>query len=154
MKYTSGDLIYLAKMGMFDIIVHGCNCFNSMGSGIAATIRKEFPEAYSVDLATKPGDRSKLGTYTSAKVGDLLIVNAYTQYNFSRNEFGDLFEYESFAEVLHKLAEDFPTASFGLPKIGCGIAHGDEAAIMKIIEGFCKKVESTGGSVTVVEYAQ
>lgn len=154
MKYTSGDLIYLAKMGMFDIIVHGCNCFNSMGSGIAATIRKEFPEAYSADIATKPGDRSKLGTYTSAKVGDLLIVNAYTQYHFSRPDHADAFEYESFANVLHQLANDFPTASFGLPKIGCGLAHGDESAIMKIIEGFCEKVEASGGHVTVVEYAQ
>lgn len=154
MKYTSGDLIYLAKMGMFDIIVHGCNCFNSMGSGIAATIRKEFPEAYSVDLATKPGDRNKLGTYTSATVDGLMIVNAYTQYSFSRNDFGDLFEYESFIKILDTLAEKYPTSSFGLPKIGCGLAHGDEEAIMKILEDFSAKVESTGGMVTLVEYHQ
>lgn len=141
-------------MGMFDIIVHGCNCFNSMGSGIAATIRNEFPEAYRVDLATKPGDRNKIGTYTSAKVGELLIVNAYTQYNFSRNDFGDLFEYEGFAKILDTLANEYPTAKFGLPKIGCGLAHGNEQAIMKIMEDFSAKVVASGGDVTLVEYQQ
>lgn len=154
MKHTTGDLIYLAKMGMFDVIVHGCNCFNSMGSGIAATIRKEFPSAYSVDLATKPGDKSKIGTYTSARIDNLVVVNAYTQYNFSRKENGDLFEYEGFKLILDKLANEFPTARFGFPKIGCGLAHGNEEAIMALIEDFCTKVTATGGDVTVVEYGQ
>ena len=34
-KYIKGDLIKLAQKGKFDIIAHGCNCFCTMGAGIA-----------------------------------------------------------------------------------------------------------------------
>lgn len=33
MKYIIGDLLKLADDGQFDVIVHGCNCFNTMGAG-------------------------------------------------------------------------------------------------------------------------
>jgi O-acetyl-ADP-ribose deacetylase (regulator of RNase III) len=46
MKVTEGDLIKKAKEGEFDLIVHGCNCFCTMGGGIAKGIKREFPEAY------------------------------------------------------------------------------------------------------------
>ena len=59
MKLIKGDLIQLAKNGEFDVIIHGCNCFCTMGAGIAKTIKDIFPEAYKADLNTKKGDRSK-----------------------------------------------------------------------------------------------
>jgi O-acetyl-ADP-ribose deacetylase (regulator of RNase III) len=31
MKTIAGDLIKMAKNNEFDVIVHGCNCFTSMG---------------------------------------------------------------------------------------------------------------------------
>jgi len=44
MKIVEGDLIKMALGGEFDLIVHGCNCFCTMGAGIAKTIREYFPE--------------------------------------------------------------------------------------------------------------
>ena len=41
-KTTDGDLLKLAKNGEFDVIIHGCNCFTAMFSGIAGQIRKEY----------------------------------------------------------------------------------------------------------------
>ena len=41
-----GDLIKLAIKGDFDVIIHGCNCFCTMGAGIAKSIKTAFPEAY------------------------------------------------------------------------------------------------------------
>jgi len=37
-----GDLIKLAKQGKFDVITHGCNCFCTMGAGIAPQMAKAF----------------------------------------------------------------------------------------------------------------
>lgn len=37
-----GDLIALAKEGMFDVITHGCNCHCNMGAGIAVPMAKNF----------------------------------------------------------------------------------------------------------------
>jgi len=81
-KTIEGDLVELGKSGRFDVIVHGCNCQNEMGAGIARIIAKEFPEAEKADKATEKGDRDKLGTITHATAEceghDLTVVNAYT----------------------------------------------------------------------------
>ena len=49
MKYIEGDLIQLAKNGKFNVIVHGCNCFNTMGAGIAKMIKDNFIGAWKAD---------------------------------------------------------------------------------------------------------
>ena len=49
MKKVYGDLIEMAEHGDFDVIVHGCNCFCTMGAGIALQIKHHFPEAYYAD---------------------------------------------------------------------------------------------------------
>ncbi len=45
MKIIKGDLIKLALDGKFDVIIHGCNCYCTMGAGFAKAIQAEFPEA-------------------------------------------------------------------------------------------------------------
>jgi O-acetyl-ADP-ribose deacetylase (regulator of RNase III) len=67
MNRIKGDLIELAIDGEFDLIIHGCNCFCTMGAGIAKTIKQKFPEAYKADLETEKGDKSKLGEISWAK---------------------------------------------------------------------------------------
>ena len=44
MKYQEiyGDLIELAKQGKFNVIAHGCNCFCTMGAGIAVPMKEAF----------------------------------------------------------------------------------------------------------------
>ena len=68
MKVVEGDLLKLAIEGVFDVIVHGCNCQCVMGAGIAKAIKKVFPDAYAADRETAKGEREKLGTISSAKV--------------------------------------------------------------------------------------
>jgi O-acetyl-ADP-ribose deacetylase (regulator of RNase III) len=82
MKEINGDLIALAREGRFDLIAHGCNCFCTMGAGIAKGIRSAFPGAYEADRKTARGDRAKLGTCSVAEVGQLIVVNAYTQFDY------------------------------------------------------------------------
>ena len=40
--YVDGDLIKLALQGQFDVVAHGCNCFCTMGAGIAPQMAKAF----------------------------------------------------------------------------------------------------------------
>lgn len=61
MTIIEGNLIELTKKGYFDVIVHGCNCFNMMGSGIARKIAINFPMAMDADARTLKGDPFKLG---------------------------------------------------------------------------------------------
>lgn len=155
---VKGDLLALAEEGKFDIIVHGCNCQNTMGSGIAKQIKEQYPEAFQVDyaydLVVRDTRYNKLGNYSKAKVysgSNFTIVNAYTQFNYlPRGE--DLFEYASFAVILQKLEHFYGNYDFGFPYIGMGLAGGDSERILDMLEQFSNLVEKKMGSVTLVEY--
>jgi O-acetyl-ADP-ribose deacetylase (regulator of RNase III) len=153
LKHTKGNLLDLAEAGEFDIIVQGCNCFNTMGGGIAREIRERYPVVASVDMETLKGDYRKLGNWTECDAGEknrFTVINAYTQYNMSRGT--DVFEYTAFQLILEKLAFVFPGKRFGLPYIGCGLAGGDKDVIIPMIEWFAERVALEGGTVTLVEF--
>lgn len=160
LKHTKGDLLKMAEQGQFNIIMHGCNCHNTMGSGIARQIREQYPQAYEADSLTKYGDRSKLGTITVSLAnnqvgGKFVIVNAYTQYDFNRGGvMNDVFEYDAFQNILNGFARDAgPSMQIGLPYIGMGLAGGNKERILAMIEDFANKVSAKGGSVTLVEFS-
>jgi len=148
--HKKGNLLDLAEAGEFDIVVQGCNCFNTMGGGIAREIRERYPMAATVDNETLKGDYNKLGNYTTAFTGKFLIVNAYTQYNMSQGN--DVFEYTAFQLILEKLTFAYPGKRIGLPYIGMGLAGGDKDTIIPMIEWFTERVALEGGSVTLVEF--
>lgn len=153
MNIIKGDLIKLAEAGRFDIIVHGCNCFTTMGSGIARQIKDQYPKAYEADCKTESGNIDKLGSFTFHNENGFTIVNAYTQYDF--NSFGenkDKFEYASFEVILRKLAYYSGGQRFGFPMIGMGLAGGNKTRIMGLLSSFNEEVTKKGGTVTIVEY--
>jgi len=153
MKIINGDLIELGKNNEFDIILHGCNCYNVMGAGIAAQIAQQFPDAEMADNETLRGDAGKLGTYTIGMSGRLVILNCYTQFGISSTG-NDVFEYTAFERVLDKIAHRFGKWRIGLPLIGMGLAGGDEGRIVPMIERFAERVERQGGSVTMVKWSR
>lgn len=149
-KEIEGDLIALAKEDKFNIIAHGCNCFNTMGSGVAKTIRENFPEAYHTDLWTTKGDMRKLGNYNYALFTDysypyLIVINAYTQFNYGADKVN--LDYEALTLCLRKINHEFPGKTIGLPKIGAGLAGGDWNRIKEIIQKELKDMD-----VTIVLY--
>lgn len=115
-----------------EIIIHGCNCFNTMGAGFAKQVKQRCPEAYQADLATGRGDRNKLGrfTYGVCKNNGILIINAYTQYNLGSN-----FDLEAFTIAMINIFMTFEKNKvFAMPKIGSGIGGGDWDEIEKILD--------------------
>ncbi len=150
LKHVKGNLIDLAEAGKFDIIVQGCNCFNTMGGGIAREIRERYPMCAEIDRLTERGDHMKLGNWTEFDQGTFMIINAYTQYNMSTGE--DVFEYTAFELILQKLCHAYGDKRIGLPYIGMGLAGGDKDTILEQIDYFAQKVSAKGGSVTLVEF--
>jgi O-acetyl-ADP-ribose deacetylase (regulator of RNase III) len=149
MKTIQGDLIRLASDGEFDVIVHGCNCFGTMGAGIAKGIKAAFPQAFAADRATERGSRDKLGTCSFAEIsiggGSLIVVNAYTQFDWLGR--GPKVEYRAVRSCMRWIKARFSGRRIGLPKIGAGLAGGDWAIIAAIIDE-----ELAGEDVTLVEY--
>lgn len=151
MKYVEGDLLELAKQGMFDVIAHGCNCFNTMGAGIAKSIKEQFPKAYEADCKTMSGDIDKLGNYTAARFYNdqkrvFGILNCYTQYHYGRNHIDGKdkpIDYEALTLCMRKINHQYHGKRIGLPLIGAGLAGGDWTIIEKIIEKELKDMDVT-----------
>ncbi len=133
MEVIDGDLLKHFEMGKFDVMVHGCNCFHTMGAGIARQIKSNYPDAFKADLDTVKGDRAKLGTYSVCKIksSNRFIVNAYTQYLYGR---GLQVDYDAVKQVFELIDRDFQGKVIGIPQIGAGLAGGDWAKIRDIIE--------------------
>ena len=146
MKEIKGDLIALAKAGEFDVIVHGCNCFCTMGAGIAKSIRANFVKAYMVDQKTAYGNVLKLGTITTyfyVQPRPLVIVNAYTQYDFNGPNNVD---YLAIKHCFQKIKTTFPGKRIGYPKIGAGLAGGNWDIISSLID---KELEEEDHTVVI-----
>lgn len=148
MNIIKGDLLQLADAGEFDAIIHGCNCFCAMGAGIALQIKTKYPAASEADKNTIQGHKGKLGTYTSAQVGDLTIINAYTQYMPGLNDLKE--NYSAIHNVMKKIAVDFQGKRIGLPFIGAGLAGGDWNIIKDIISANLEGMID----YTIVEYSK
>lgn len=145
-EIIKGDLIKLAVSGKAKYIVHGCNCFHAMGSGIAGVLAKKFPEIPEADNQTTRGSVAKLSYYSIAAVtydrrytirslkpvpvdtpldNPFICINLYTQYKPGADFMPSLFP-----EALKRLNKDFKGETLWFPMIGCGIGGGDWTSVM------------------------
>tara|TARA_R110000851_G_scaffold78000_5_gene172067 strand:+ start:8261 stop:8731 length:471 start_codon:yes stop_codon:yes gene_type:complete len=151
MKTVKGDLITKFLKGEFDVLIHGCNCFRAMASGIAGQIVKRIPEAQFADnMYMGEGDFEKLSTYSTACVrrenGTVgVVINLYTQFKPGSDLYEDALTlgFKRIANTIHK------NIKIGIPLIGCGVAGGD----WKIVKPKITKIMENH-NVTVVEYEQ
>ena len=145
MKYQEidGNLISLAQEGKFNAIVHGCNCFCVQGAGIAKEMVRAFQtNTFEMEKPQYKGDINKLGQIdysyfvitqpktqkvTFSHPYNLIVVNAYTQYNYGKNHIDGTdkpLDYEALTLCLRKINQIFKGKHIGLPIIGCGLAGG------------------------------
>lgn len=127
-----------------DIIIQQCNCMNTMGSGIAAQIKKRYPRAAEVDAMTKKGDHKKLSQFTVALADekqDRTIINLYSQYKYGREKGVVYTNYIAMAEGLKNIREwlrkmDMQDKTIGFPYgMGAGLGGGD----WSVIEGLIRR---------------
>jgi O-acetyl-ADP-ribose deacetylase (regulator of RNase III) len=154
LKYKIKSLIQAGLDFDVDVIAQQCNCFNTMGSGIAPLIATAFPYAKEADLATIKGDKSKLGTFSKGvhPEGTLLpdVYNLYGQYGYGGRNRGQMdTDYNALLSALEGMARNIKLpflTKVGLPKLGAGLGGGDWNIISKMIED---TLDSTCYSVTI-----
>jgi O-acetyl-ADP-ribose deacetylase (regulator of RNase III) len=126
-----------------EAIAHCCNCFNTMGSGIARQIREKFPEAYFVDCKTTKGDKTKFGSFSDCLVQShdsnphlKYIYNLYGQYYYGTDK--RYLDYESIYSALDKMAASClykNLKTIGFPKnMGCTLAGGSWPIVNEMIK--------------------
>ena len=167
-KERNGNLITLAKEGMFDLITHGCNCFCTMKSGIAPQMAENFQcDIFELEGDEYKGDYNKLGQIDFRKLKEydygnnqyewleflwdldsdikptgkeLYAVNSYTQYRYGK---GLQLDYEALTLCLRKINHVFRGKHIGLPQIGSGLAGGNWIKIKEIIQKELKDCDVT-----------
>lgn len=151
-KEINGDLIQLAITGEFDVIAHGCNCFATQKSGIAAQMVSSFrTNTFPMErIDMVPIDRlSNIDWQVFNLPHDagkkLTVVNAYTQYNYGTSTVN--VDYDALRICMRKMNIIFRGQHIGLPQIGCGLAGGDWNIVQQIIKDEIKDCE-----ITVVIY--
>lgn len=155
---VEGDLIKMSQEGKFDFIGHGCNCFATMGAGIALPIGLMYPEAKRADEEFHLRPYLRLGNYTIGiariqpkdKISGLLrIVNFYSQYHGGKNLDREalILSLRKFATAQREYTHSHPSSGkgyrIGLPLIGCGIAGGNWNTVKKIIIKELKEFDVT-----------
>lgn len=147
---VTGNLITLALEGTIGGLVQGCNCFETMGSGLAPQIAKQWPGAAQVDKDFSfAGDPSKLGKvseYIDASI-PTMVINGYTQFGFGESakggrdvNYGAVAQVFTHLEAVHVsmirgigFSPFTDEAPLGVPKIGAQLAGGDWDIIFEII---------------------
>lgn len=125
--FVRDDAITLIKSNNYDAFVHGCNCFNTFGAGIALQISQHFPDAAHRDRAfSYSGDFEKLGNFSYFDGNKCIIYNAYIQYSTGVNSVEYLAIKNAINNILHHLVNvAYPTKKklkILLPLIGNGLA--------------------------------
>ena len=133
------------------VYIQGCNCFNTMGAGIAYYLKEKFPMVFEADLKTIKGDRNKLGNFTYARVDSVLnsntiyVANLYSQYTFYDKN--DMFYIDAFENGMKKIIEHFCEErtkknipiSFSFPAIGLGLANGKIEEVYEVLKKLGKE---------------
>jgi O-acetyl-ADP-ribose deacetylase (regulator of RNase III) len=168
--FVNGDIVDLIDSGNYNIAFHGCNCYATMGSGVARGLSLRWGKVRIVDTKTPYGMKSKLGTYSRALISPrirdgrhkfCLIYNIYTQFGVRRWEgHEDIFEYEHYETALKSMREEIEESLKSkdkgrdsihiiMPKIGSMRAGGDWDRILKITKEILGEYD-----LTIVNYVK
>lgn len=151
-SYTEikGDLIKLTLQGEFDVIAHGCNCFCTMGAGIAPLMTKNFgSDKARLEKPKTSGDINKLGQIDFVVYKNpiskkkTIVVNCYTQYSTASFTNEIAVDYAALRLCMKKLNHVYKNKHIGLPKIGCGLAGGNWTIVKNIIISELKDCQVT-----------
>jgi|TARA_Y100000310_G_C20540850_1_gene743215 hypothetical protein len=143
-KIITGDLVQLVSNGEFDVVIHGCNCFNIMKNGLSKHLSEKFPNIDAADKKTLRGDRKKLGTYSYSvekkpNGEPFVILNCYTQYNYGVIHYKQGgFDYSAFEQLLAKIKARFSGRNLKIcyPLIACDRGNADLEKVLTLIDHY------------------
>jgi O-acetyl-ADP-ribose deacetylase (regulator of RNase III) len=134
--YLTGDVLSLFENNRFDVLIHSCNCFHTMGGGVAKAIKNRYPQVYQADQNTEYGSKDKLGSFSIGytKFGE--VLNLYTQYYYGSLCNGPCVDYKALEQCLRKVGDAYSDRRIGMPMISCGLAQGEWNIIYPMIEKY------------------
>lgn len=139
LEIIKGDLLTFPNG--INTIAHSCNTRNIMGGGIAAKIKKFYPEAYEADTNASKTKENQLGYFSFCKLNSdskKRIINLYTQQEIGQERMVD---YEAFYKSIDYLQRAINSCNncqdyvLGFPfGISCGLAGGSWNIILAMLK--------------------
>lgn len=131
-NYIVGDLLEAKEK----VIVHGCNNYGVMGSGVAKQIRAKWPNVFDEYHLKYKVFGLELGSIIPVETTDgKIIVNAITQDGFGKDG-ARYVVYEAVEKcfiLINEKAYDWNASEIAMPRIGAGLGGGDWTIIEDII---------------------
>lgn len=120
-----GNIIDRIKQKDIEVVIHGANCFHTMGSGVARALDTHTKGALlTADIDNSLyGDINKLGEYTIAEYDGVSYYNLYSQHTYGRD--GVMVHWDSVEKGLISIFKANAGERTLIPLIGCGLAGGD-----------------------------
>ena len=148
-EYIKGNVVALAKEKKVGAVAHGCNCFHTMGSGIAPQLNEATNgKLLESDKKMPYGDINNLGNYTYCEHEGVLYFNLYTQYVHGGHLRGAKLTYvhwDSFYMSMYNfiLQCDIMNKNIlAIPYIGCGLAGGDLNDFNRLLNKLKEEINS------------
>lgn len=135
-EYIKGDLFKTDAQ----VIMHGCNNQGVMGSGVAAIVRRDYPEAYEGYVKWHQAGAMRLGAVQIVETKGVIILNAITQ-DFYGKTGARFVSYDAVASCMataDQYAKENGWEKIAMPKIGAGLGGGNWEVIAAIIESEMK----------------
>ena len=132
-----GDAIAEFKNGSANVFMHQCNCFNTMGAGIAKQVKDQLKDMFLLDQKTIKGDPSKLGKVgyvTYSGVVEKIGFNVYGQYKYGWQRGVVYTDYDALAKAFSTINRIIPANSIiATYKMGCNLAGADWNKVSEIM---------------------
>lgn len=121
-----------------DVVAHCANCFNTQKSGVAAALKKKYPQIEQIDSQTMKGDKNKLGTISFIQLNSLekpkFGANLYGQYYYGTER--RQVNYEAIYRALEELKgemSDRSLTSVAFPYNMCSALAGGDFRIIDVM---------------------
>lgn len=155
-SYVRGDIAEMIKNKEVDAVIHGCNCYHTMGAGIAKQLNDLTGGGLlEVDKTSPFGDINKLGKFTRyVHSNGVKIYNLYSQFNYGTNGKEVLVHWDSVFNGICSVIEDSDGVKIALPYIGCGLAGGLEEDLISVLKDIESMALYDNVELVLVEYSK
>ncbi|MGR5347312.1 hypothetical protein [Vibrio mediterranei] len=134
-SWIYGDIVEHFQSGHFDAVIHCANTQNKMGSGVAKSLTKAFPELYTVDRKKGKGSHL-LGDFSVLNTQFGSIYNVYGQEFYGRDRDTLYVDYQKLHNGLKSVHQFTRKKKILIPMLGSGTANGCWVTISQILRHF------------------
>jgi hypothetical protein len=114
------DIDLITDVEKYDVILVGTNVYHTMGNGFQKKIRLKYPQSYSLNLETKYGDKSKIGTRATTVTGipKFSLCFITNGYNFRPDLTPDYLDYDGLMNCIKTANIEFSGLNVATTMIG------------------------------------